>query len=51
MQTTPCDVTFVVTLESGDPDADTYNEFRRIMAEEVVSAVVEQEVEVDDLDI
>ncbi|WP_295193463.1 S8 family peptidase [uncultured Brevundimonas sp.] len=49
MQTTPCDVTFVVTLESGDPDADTYNEFRRIMAEEVVSAVIEQEVEVDDL--
>lgn len=51
MQTTPCDVTFVVTLESGDPDADTYNEFRRIMAEEVVSAVVEQDIEIDDLDI
>lgn len=51
MQATPCDVTFVVSLEAADPEADTYNEFRRIMAEEVVSAVVEQDVEIDDLDI
>jgi hypothetical protein len=51
MRQTPCRVTFVVTLESRDSEADTYNEFRRIMAEEVVSAVVEQDVEIDDLDI
>lgn len=47
MKETPCNVTFVVSLESGDPDADTYNEFKRIMAEEVVSAVVEQEIDID----
>lgn len=47
MQETPCNVTFVVSLESRDPDSDTYNEFKRIMAEEVVSAVVEQEVDID----
>lgn len=39
-------VTFVVTLEADDPDADTYNEFRRVMAEAVESAVVETNVEV-----
>ncbi|MNY19779.1 hypothetical protein D3C86_1532280 [compost metagenome] len=50
LQATPCNVTFVVSLEAADPDADTYNEFRRIMAEEVVSAVVEQDVEIDEED-
>lgn len=39
--------TFVVMLESRDPESDAYNEFRRIMAENVESAVVEQEIEVD----
>jgi hypothetical protein len=44
---TSCKVTFVVMVESRDPGADTYNEFRRIMAETVESAVIEQDVEVD----
>lgn len=39
---------FVVVLESDDPDADTYNEFRRIMAENVTTASVEEEVEISD---
>lgn len=39
---------FVVVLESEDPDADTYNEFRRIMAENVTTASVEEEVEISD---
>lgn len=47
MRDTPCRATFVVMLESRDPDAETYNEFRRIMAETVESAVVEQDIEVD----
>lgn len=42
-------VSFVVVLESDDPEADTYNEFRRIMAENVVAATVEQDIEIDDL--
>ena len=42
-------VSFVVVLESTDPEADTYNEFRRIMAETVVAATVEQDIEIDDL--
>jgi len=42
-------VSFVVVLESTDPQADTYNEFRRIMAENVVSATIEQNIEIDDL--
>ena len=44
-------VNFVVVLESADPEADTYNEFRRIMAENVVAATIEQNVEIDDIDI
>lgn len=39
-------VNFVVALESPDPNADVYNEFRRIMAENVETAIVEQDVEV-----
>jgi len=42
-------VSFVVVLESEDSEADTYNEFRRIMAETVVAATVEQDIEIDDL--
>ena len=42
-------VSFVVVLESADPEADTYNEFRRIMAETVVAATIEQDVEVEDI--
>ncbi|WP_112664039.1 hypothetical protein [Microvirga flavescens] len=40
-------VSFVVMLEALDSGADTYNEFRRIMAENVESALVAQEVEVE----
>jgi len=40
-------VSFVVALEADDPDANTYNEFRRIMAENVETALVEQDVTVE----
>lgn len=48
----PARVNFVVTLQSRDPQADVYNEFRRIMAENVETALVEQdiELEIDDED-
>jgi len=34
-------------LQSKDPEADVYNEFRRIMAENVETAVVEQEIDLE----
>ncbi|OYR12528.1 hypothetical protein CEV33_1312 [Brucella grignonensis] len=43
----PARVNFVVTLQSKDPEADVYNEFRRIMAENVETAVVEQEIDLE----
>jgi hypothetical protein len=41
-------VSFVVSFESPDEDADVYNEFRRIMAENVEAATIEQNIEVDE---
>jgi len=40
-------VSFVVMLEADDPQAETYNEFRRIMAENVETALVSQDIEID----
>jgi hypothetical protein len=40
-------VNFVVTLQAADPAADVYNEFRRIMAENVETALVDQDIHID----
>lgn len=44
---TSCRATFVLMLEHGDSGADTYNEFRRMMAENVESATVQQDIALD----
>ena len=40
-------MSFVVSFESPDED-DVYNEFRRIMPENVVAESIEQSIEVDE---
>jgi len=50
MTTRPLTVNFVITMESPDVSADTYDEFIRSMSTEVRSAVITQDVEVDNED-
>lgn len=44
-------VTFALRLESFDPDADTYNEFRQLMHQDVQSAVIESDIQLGNEDL